>query len=304
MGQSAVQELTRILRGMRARGVRSVWLSDANISALAMPLRRYSSTASATPNISMQAAPPVQPPPVQPPPAMRQSPSVPPAVPRQMPVAPAPSVAPKAQTAPVPTELGPQIAAMDEEQLTKAMMDCHYCPYGGTCNKKMLYAGAPKPKILFVGEFPSAAECEGNSPFASPAGQMLYKMGTAMGLSWENAPQGKGVGLLNILKCRPDSMAPRPEAVAVCSMYVMRQIELAEPSALVLMGALAVKVLCPTEKRSFSLVEGNLLDCRGIISIPIKHPNMIMRFANQQNLFFAERKKAWNSLQKLMQMVF
>ena len=294
MGQSAVQELTRILRGMRDRGVRSVWLSDTNIGALSAPLGRYSSTAPAVQNIPRQT-----PPPVQPPPSMLQFPTMAPAAPRQMPVAP---VAPKVQT--VPPELGPQIAAMDEEQLTKAMMDCHYCPYGNTCNKKMLYAGAPKPKILFVGEFPSAAECEGNSPFASPAGQMLYKMGTAMGLSWENAPQGKGVGLLNILKCRPDSMAPCPEAIAVCSMYVRRQIELAEPSALVLMGALAVKVLCPTENRSFSLVEGNLLDCRGIISIPIKHPNMIMRFANQQNLFFAERKKAWTSLQKLMQMVF
>ena len=296
MGQSAVQELTRILRGMRARGVRSVWLSDTNIGALSAPLGRYSSTAPAVQNIPRQT-----PPPVSPPPAMRQFPTM---APSQMPAAPVAPVVPKVQTVPVPPELGPQIAAMDEEQLTKAMMDCHYCPYGSTCNKKMLYAGAPKPKILFVGEFPSAAECEGNSPFANPAGQMLYKMGTAMGLSWENAPQGKGVGLLNILKCRPESMAPCPESIAVCSMYVRRQIELAEPSALVLMGALAVKVLCPTEKRSFSLVEGNLLDCRGIISIPIKHPNMIMRFANQQNLFFAERKKAWTSLQKLMQMVF
>ena len=168
----------------------------------------------------------------------------------------------------------------------------------------MLYAGAPKPKILFVGEFPSAAECEGNSTFASPAGQMLYKMGTAMGLAWENAPQGKGVGLLNILKCRPDAISPSPDALAVCSLYTRRQIELAEPSALVLLGALAVKVLCPTETRSFSQVEGSFLDCRGILSIPIKHPNMILRFANQQTFFFEERKKAWNSLQKLMQMVF
>ncbi len=302
MGQSAVQELTRILRGMRARGIRSVWLSDANISALTMPLGRYSASAPIAPNMPRPASQPVQPAP-----AIQQFPQRPLAAPRQTPVAPVATaipVAPKVQTVSVPPELGPQIAAMDDEQLTKTMLDCHYCPYAGTCNKKMLYAGAPKPKILFVGEFPSAAECEGNSPFASQAGQMLYKMGTAMGLSWDNAPQGKGVGLLNILKCRPDSMAPCPEAVAVCSLYTRRQIELAEPSALVLLGALALKVLCPTEKRSFSLVEGNLLDCRGIISIPIKHPNMIMRFANQQNLFFAERKKAWNSLQKLMPMVF
>ena len=287
------------MRGMRARGIRSVWLSDANISALAMPLGRYSASAPTAPNMPRPVSPPMQPAP-----AMRQFPQKTPVVPRQTPVATAAPVAPKAQTVSVPPELGPQIAAMDKEQLTKTMLDCHYCPYGSICKNKVLYAGAPKPKILFVGEYPSAAECEGNSPFASPAGQMLYKMGTAMGLSWDDAPQGKGVGLLNILKCRPDSMAPCPEAITVCSLYTRRQIELAEPSALVLLGALALKVLCPTEKRSFSLVEGNLLDCRGIISVPIKHPNMIMRFANQQNLFFAERKKAWNSLQKLMQMVF
>ena len=293
MGQSAVQELTRILRGMRARGIRSVWLSDANISALAVPLGRYSAvSASNVPNQPVQHSP-----------SMRQFPQRPTAMPRPATAPVAPS-APKVQTVSVPPELGPKIAAMDDEQLTKAMTDCRYCPYGSVCKNKMLYAGAPKPKILFVGEFPSAAECEGNSPFASPAGQMLYKMGTAMGLAWENAPQGKGVGLLNILKCRPDSMAPRPEAISVCSLYTRRQIELAEPSALVLLGALAVKVLCPTETRGFSAVEGNLLDCRGIISIPIKHPNMIMRFQNQQNLFFEERKKAWSSLQKLMQMVF
>ena len=296
MGQSAVQELARILRGMRARGIRSVWLSDTNISGLAAQLGRYS--AAPHPNsiladqakkqsIAVAAAHQTQP-------ALSSMPAPPPV----------PDTPSKTPSSVAPPDLGPRIAAMDEAQLTKAIVECNYCQYGNSCKNRAVYAGAPKPKILFVGDFPSAAEAEGSSPFASQSGQMLYKMGTAMGLSWENAPQGKGVGLLNILKCRPDTMMPSPEALAVCGLYARRQIELAEPAALVLMGALAVKILCPTENRSFSQIEGKLLDCRGIISTPIKHPNMIMRFVNQQALFFEERKKAWNSLQRLMQMVF
>ena len=297
MGQSAVQELARILRGMRARGLRSVWLSDTNISGLSAQLGRYSSAAHPNPVLAeqpkMQSIPAAAARQTQP--AFSSMPASPP---------PMPAPPPKTPSQVAPPDLGPKIAAMDEGQLTKAIEECNYCQYGNSCKHRAVYAGAPKPKILFVGDFPSAAEAEGGSPFASQSGQMLYKMGTAMGLAWENAPQGKGVGLLNILKCRPDTMMPSPDALAVCGLYARRQIELAEPAALVLMGALAVKILCPTENRSFSQIEGKLLDCRGIISIPIKHPNMIMRFVNQQTLFFEERKKAWNSLQRLMQMVF
>ena len=168
----------------------------------------------------------------------------------------------------------------------------------------MLYVGARKPKILFIGDYPGEAECAGASPFSTPAGEMLFKMGTAMGLAWENAPQGRGVAFVNFLKIRPDTMTPTAESLSVCGLYLRRQIELAEPEALVLLGHLPVKVLSIMGNASFSSIEGKILDCRGIVAMPIKHPNAIMRFVNQKSIFFDERKKAWTALQQLMKMVF
>ena len=168
----------------------------------------------------------------------------------------------------------------------------------------MLHVGVRKPKILFIGDYPSEAECAGASPFSTPAGEMLFKMGTAMGLAWENAPQGRGVAFVNVLKCRPETMTPTAESLSVCGLYLRRQIELAEPAALVLLGHLPVKVLSIMGNASFSSIEGKILDCRGIVAMPIKHPNAIMRFVNQKSIFFDERKKAWTALQQLMKMVF
>ena len=173
MGQSAVQELTRILRGMRARGVRSVWLSDTNIGALSAPLGRYSSTAPAVQNIPRQA-----PPPVQPPPSMLQFPTMATATPRQMSAAPVAPVAPKVQT--VPPELGPQIAAMDEEQLTKAMMDCHYCPYGGTCNKRCCMQVPQSRRYYLWANFPVPQNVRAIPPLQVP----LARCCTRWALRW------------------------------------------------------------------------------------------------------------------------
>lgn len=305
------QELTRIIQNMRAKGVKTAWLSEANIKAMsAKPGLPYTQPAPVRTQIppqvpqSVQQVPqaPVQAPPQQ---APAQAPvQVPPQAPVQAPIQ-APVIS-RQQNAPVPVDAqipagwAEQIKSSSWEGMEELCRNCRICPMSSSCHHKLFHAGQKRAKVMFVGDFPTAEEDASGVPFSGLAGQMLFKMGRAMGLQWEDCQPNQALGYANVLKCRPASL-PTQAQISACLPFLHRQIELTKPEVIVLLGQLPTKTL--TGKTGFSQLKGKLQTYIGIPAMPIQHPAIIMRYANQQQDFTRERKEAWTALQEVMKLL-
>ncbi len=280
------QELTRILLKKRATGDTLVWLSPENVKALTTRPGTYTQQNSTTQPIPQQ---PPAPRPVAPQPAPQ------PLVPR--PVAPPPAPQPLAPPAPDMQQRLNAIPKATWEELKDLCGNCSACSFCASCNHRLFAAGPASARLLFVGDFPTLEEDETGTPFAGNAGIMLYKMGRAMGFSWESNDRNQAVAVVNIFKCRPYS--PQTEQhIQACLPILQRQIELIAPDALVLLGALPTK--CLTGKTGFSSLKGTWQSYLGIPAVVIQSPSLIMRYANMPEAFANERRQAWNTLQELM----
>lgn len=107
----------------------------------------------------------------------------------------------------------------------------------GGCNLKtsarstVFAAGDPASGVMVIGPMPSADDDREGAAFSGKAGFLLDRMLAAIGLSRET------VLLSTVIPWRPPGDRPpsAPEA-AICRPFVERQIELAEPKAVLLLG--------------------------------------------------------------------
>jgi DNA polymerase len=107
----------------------------------------------------------------------------------------------------------------------------------GGCNLKnsarstVFLSGDPASKIMVIGPMPNADDDRDGIPFSGRQGQLLDRMLAAIGLSREV------VVLTNIIPWRPPgNRMPSPAETAICRPFIERQIALAEPDHLLLLG--------------------------------------------------------------------
>ena len=157
--------------------------------------------------------------------------------------------------------------------------------------------GDIQAKILFVGEAPGVEDDLSGQPFVGPAGELLSKILTAMGLGRDS------VFIANILKCRPDTPGdtagnrkPRPEEVATCIPWLDRQIDLVQPSVLVALGASAVEGLLGKGTAGISQLRGSWQNYRGIPLMPTYHPAYLLR-----NQALSEKRKVWEDMLQVLE---
>ncbi|CAD7027029.1 uracil-DNA glycosylase [Pseudorhizobium endolithicum] len=106
-----------------------------------------------------------------------------------------------------------------------------------SCNLKngarstVFASGDPASRIMVIGPMPSADDDREGLPFSGRTGQLLDRMLGAIGLSRET------VLLTNIIPWRPPgNRMPSPAETAICKPFIDRQIALAEPEHLLLLG--------------------------------------------------------------------
>lgn len=98
--------------------------------------------------------------------------------------------------------------------------------------------GDPCARIMFVGEAPGADEDRLGRPFVGRAGQLLEQMIVAMGLKREE------VYIANVLKVRPPNNAtPTVEEAMASAPYLLRQVEVVSPEAIVALGLPSARLL-------------------------------------------------------------
>jgi DNA polymerase len=155
---------------------------------------------------------------------------------------------------------------------------CRGCGLYAVRNNLVFGEGSPDAKIMFIGEAPGQTEDQTGRPFVGRSGQLLRKMIQAIGLI------SGDYYIANILKDRPpNNRKPLKDEIDACSKFLKKQIEIIQPSLLVLLGHTAVAGLIPeyaavsiTSLRNETKKIGALSYCN-IPGLVTYHPSALLR---------------------------
>ncbi len=196
--------------------------------------------------------------------------------------------APENMFAPPKPEAGVADRAEALRLIQEDLGECTRCVLSRLGRKTIVFGeGNPYAELMFVGEGPGADEDEQGRPFVGRAGQLLNKMIEAMGLKREQ------VYIANVVKCRPPgNRTPEREEVETCSPFLLRQIAVIQPKAIVALGAVAARCLLGLNEPMAKL-RGQWFDFRGTRLAVTYHPAFLLRDPRQ-------KKEAWKDLQMVM----
>jgi uracil-DNA glycosylase family 4 len=131
-------------------------------------------------------------------------------------------------------------------------------------------AGNADAELMFVGEAPGATEDEQGVPFVGRAGKLLEQLLVEIGMQRED------VFIANTLMCRPPgNRDPQPLEIDNCHEYLLRKVELIQPTVICTLGNFSTKLLRgdPTGiTRLHGQPEVIALGARAVRLYPIYHP--------------------------------
>lgn len=160
----------------------------------------------------------------------------------------------------------------DFEQLRQEIKQCTKCTLAETRTNVVFGDGNPKAKIMCIGEGPGYYEDQQGIAFVGKSGQLLDQIFAACGFTRE-----QHIFIGNIVKCRPpQNRDPRPEEREACLPYLLKQIEMVNPSIIILLGATALKGLVDPAAR-ITKVRGTWLNWKGRLVMPTYHPSALLR---------------------------
>jgi uracil-DNA glycosylase family 4 len=181
---------------------------------------------------------------------------------------------------PLPPELESQWQSLEADVLS-----CTKCGLHSTRTQGVFGVGNRRADWLIIGEAPGAEEDRQGEPFVGRAGQLLNSMLRSLGLPRES------VFIANVLKSRPPgNRDPRPDEVAACLPYLMRQIALLQPKLMLAVGRIAAQNLLATTV-PLGRLRGQV-HTFGELNTPLivtYHPAYLLRTP-------ADKRKAWEDL--------
>jgi uracil-DNA glycosylase len=172
------------------------------------------------------------------------------------------------------------------QALATEVARCTRCPLHATRTQGVLGVGPKRSDWLVIGEAPGAEEDRRGEPFVGAAGQLLDAMLRAIGLD-----RRSNVYIANVLKSRPPgNRDPRPEEVAACLPYLLRQIALLQPKIMLAVGRIAAQNLLATDA-PLGRLRGKVHRF-GELNTPLVvtyHPAYLLRTPG-------DKRKAWEDL--------
>jgi DNA polymerase len=168
-----------------------------------------------------------------------------------------------------------ELPALERRELLKELLAqaraCERCSELAATRKTVVFgAGNADADLMFVGEAPGASEDEQGLPFVGRAGKLLDTLLEEVGL------ERSAVFIVNTLKCRPPgNRDPLPVEIDNCKSYLLRQVELIQPSVICTLGNFSTKLLRgdPTGiTRLHGQPEVIVLGSRAVRLYPIFHP--------------------------------
>lgn len=199
-----------------------------------------------------------------------------------------PTAAPVLPTAPTDEARLPleearrRLAVLAEDAAT-----CTACRLHATRTRSVFARGNPAAELVFVGEGPGYNEDQQGLPFVGEAGQLLDKMIAAMGYRPDD------VYICNVVKCRPpENRTPEPDEALACAAFLVGQLDIVKPKAIVALGRCATEGLgvMPRDGRGW---RGQWAKWKGIDVMPTYHPAYLLRTPEQKRV-------VWEDLQRVM----
>ena len=166
---------------------------------------------------------------------------------------------------------------------------CAECELHRGRTNSVFARGKPHTDLVFVGEGPGYHEDQEGLPFVGRAGQLLDRMIAAMGYERD------GVYICNVVKCRPpENRTPLPTEAQACARYLVPQLDLIRPKAIVALGRCAAENLqvVPPAGRWRGVWGG----WRGIPVMPTYHPAFLLRSPQF-------KKPVWEDLQAVLKVL-
>src|SRR3954462_122554 len=159
--------------------------------------------------------------------------------------------------------------------LYKELGPDHECPLKAGRTNIVFGMGNANADLMFVGEAPGPTEDQQGKPFVGRAGQLLDTLLEEVGLS-----RGEGLSA-NILMCRPPgNRDPLPEEIDECMPYLLRKIELIEPTVIATLGNYATKSITGSPvgiTRCCGRPQERELGGRDVTIYPLFHPAAALR---------------------------
>jgi DNA polymerase len=170
------------------------------------------------------------------------------------------------------------------EDIRQDIGECIRCPLHEGRTKIVHTEGNQTARLMFVGEAPGADEDASGRPFVGRAGQLLNKIIEAIGLKREEILIG------NVNRCRPPgNRQPTTEEAKTCKPFLLREINVARPDVIVVLGNTAMKNLLDT-KAGITQLRGKFQDYRGIKVMPTFHPAYLLRDPSKKREVWADMK--------------
>jgi uracil-DNA glycosylase len=118
------------------------------------------------------------------------------------------------------------------KQLLAQARECTRCTELAATRKTVVFgAGNADAELMFVGEAPGATEDEQGVPFVGRAGKLLSTLLEEIGM------ERSQVFIANTLMCRPPgNRDPQPLEIDNCHEYLLRKVELIQPSVICTLG--------------------------------------------------------------------
>jgi DNA polymerase len=169
------------------------------------------------------------------------------------------------------------VALLDLEGLKSAVESCQHCDLSQTRQQVAFGAGSQQAPWLLIGDMPS--EFEGAS------GSLLNDMLLAIGETRQSTY------LTTSVKCRSDNKTVTEKNLQSCSAYLLRQIELVQPSVVLVMGEQATQSLL-SSSLPLSALRGkeHCLERLDATVIATHHPRELLTTP-------ALKREAWQDLQ-------
>jgi uracil-DNA glycosylase family 4 len=158
-------------------------------------------------------------------------------------------------------------------------------PFAASETRRVLPQGIENAEIMLLADMPAPEDLAGDTPIAGPAWELTQRMLSAIGFGAEQA-------YLANLSCiyRPGARLSGQELEA-CAAIVRRQIALAKPKRLLLLGDRPCQALVG---KPLTTARGHVHKIEGVRTVATFHPRQLLQRASDKAL-------AWRDLLLLME---
>lgn len=170
-----------------------------------------------------------------------------------------------------------RIKTADWQTLSSIVASCQLCPALVQNRLSTVFGTAePTARMVIVGEAPGRDEDLQGKPFVGKSGELLENILKACGLK-----RGSDVAIINVLKCRPpNNRDPQYDEIRACGHFLRRQLEILNPTTIVLASRFAAHTLLKTDLSTGKLrgtVHQVDVNGRAVPAVVTYHPSYLLR---------------------------